>query len=133
MDGLFRRAHTARARFRRPRRGTNSRTTPSELSNAPPAAPGCRSPGRGNWFWSLVALGAIAVLLLGLTGWLYRQDHADNAARADRDNVVLAARQGVLNLIELSHTDAEAAYARLVQGTTGALRDQLTQQAASVT
>ncbi|GAB2964392.1 hypothetical protein LWP59_24065 [Amycolatopsis acidiphila] len=86
---------------------------------------------RGRWFWSLVVLGVLTVVLLGLTGWLYRQVQADDAARTDRDDVTLAARQGVLDLIGLSHTDADAAYTRLLQATTGGFHDQLTQQTAS--
>jgi len=86
---------------------------------------------RGRWFWLLALLSVVTVALLGLTGWLYGQVSSDDAARADRENVALAARQGALNLTGLSHTDADAAYTRLLQGTTGGFHDQLSQQAAS--
>ncbi|HVV08209.1 hypothetical protein [Amycolatopsis sp.] len=79
----------------------------------------------------MVSLGVLTVLLLGLTGWLYSQVHAGDATRTDRDDVTLAARQSVLDLIGLSHTDADAGYTRLLQSTTGGFHDQLTQQAAS--
>jgi Mce-associated membrane protein len=93
--------------------------------------PAPRAPRSRRWRWTFLILGVVVVLLLCLTGWLFWQNRDTKQADADRDNVVLAARQGVLNLTGLGHVDAEGSYARLLQGSTGDFRNQLAQQADS--
>ncbi|MEX5637129.1 hypothetical protein [Parafrankia sp. FMc2] len=88
-------------------------------------------PGRGRWnrwTWALIALSVFLVLSLAAGGWLFWRDHSSAATETDRDNVVLAARQEVLNLVGLSHTGTDATYDRLLSGD---FRTQLTQQADS--
>ncbi|HVW45232.1 MAG TPA: hypothetical protein VHC18_28165 [Amycolatopsis sp.] len=96
---------------------------------AAPSGPETRRRRWNRWTWTLVALSSLLILSLAAGGWLFWRDHSTAAADADRDNVVLAARQEVLNLVGLSSTGTDAAYDRLLSGATGDFRTQLTQQA----
>lgn len=81
--------------------------------------------------WTLAALSVLLVLSLAVGGLLFWRDREAAATESDRADVILAARQEVLNLIGLSHTDTDATFGRLLAGATGDFRNQLAQQADS--
>jgi len=69
-------------------------------------------------------LGTLIVLALGvLAGWQgFRAERSGHAQR-QRDSVVAVARQGAINLTTISYTEAEADVKRILDGATGAFRD----------
>jgi Mce-associated membrane protein len=81
------------------------------------------------WLVTLIALTVVTLALLAGTTWLFFANRAADDMETDRGNVALAARQAVISLTSLSHQNAEQTYTRLLQGTTGDYRNQLSQQA----
>ncbi|ORA15678.1 MULTISPECIES: hypothetical protein [Mycobacterium avium complex (MAC)] len=71
-----------------------------------------------------VALIAAAMLaLIGVVGWLGYRTYEDGQTREQRNQLVEAARQGVVNLTTIDYTKADADIKRILDMSTGTFHD----------
>lgn len=77
---------------------------------------------------ALVAGAVVVAALAGLTGWLGYHAYQKHEAQARRDSFVRTARQAAVNLTTINYTEADADVQRILDGATGAFRDDFEQR-----
>lgn len=112
------RAAELRGRLAESESGAESETgTGSEIGTAPPARP--RSL-RGTLALALAGLAIVG--LLGATGFMLREHHAESEHRRLVAEYAAAARQGVINLMSVDYTSARETVQRVLDGSTGSFK-----------
>lgn len=78
---------------------------------------------------SALVVGAVVVAVLtGLAGWLGYHAYQKHEEQARRDSFVRTARQAAVNLTTINYTEAESNVQRILDGATGAFRDDFEQR-----
>ncbi|MEE6176865.1 Mce protein [Mycobacterium sp. 050134] len=77
---------------------------------------------------ALVAGAVVVAAMTGLTGWLGYHAYQKHEAQARRDSFVRTARQAAVNLTTINYTEVEADVQRILDGATGAFRDDFEQR-----
>ncbi|WP_156688074.1 Mce protein [Mycobacterium sp. Marseille-P9652] len=77
---------------------------------------------------ALVAGSVIVAALTALAGWLGYHAYQKHEEQARRESFVRTARQAAVNLTTISYTEAEADVQRILDGATGAFRDDFEQR-----
>lgn len=72
---------------------------------------------------------AALVALVGLTGWLGWRDIEVRRADTARDQMVQAAREGLIALTTIDHEQVDAGVQRILHASTGGFRDDFEQRA----
>ena len=112
------RARAAELRDRLAETGTESETgTGSEIGTAPPPRPRSLL-----GTLALVLAGLATVGLLGATGFMLREHHAESEHRRLSAEYAAAARQGVINLMSVDYTSARETVQRVLDGSTGSFK-----------